>query len=157
MFLPTLWLITSNRCSPSSCRPLQPKLHIIHEDVLKVDLPFFDLCVANIPYQVCPLLRFCRLLSFACSQGFTCPIASFVTLLTHREQISSPLVFKLLTHRPFFRCAMLMVQREFAMRLVARPGDELYCRLSVNAQLLARCSHVMKVYTAVTHGELCGN
>ena len=39
-----------------------------HADVLKTQLPYFDLCVANIPYQ-----------------------------------ISSPLVFKLLTHRPMFR------------------------------------------------------
>ncbi len=28
------------------------KLQIIHGDVMKVDLPFFDVCVANIPYQV---------------------------------------------------------------------------------------------------------
>lgn len=46
----------------------QSKLQIMIGDVLKTDLPFFDLCVANIPYQ-----------------------------------ISSPLVFKLLLHRPLFR------------------------------------------------------
>lgn len=40
---------------------------------------------------------------------------------------------------------MLMFQREFAMRLVARPGDALYCRLSVNAQMWAKCTHIMKV------------
>lgn len=44
-----------------------------------------------------------------------------------------------------FRSATLMFQREFALRLIAKPGDDLYCRLSVNAQLLARISHVMKV------------
>merc|ERR1712212_1215996 len=60
-------------------------------------------------------------------------------------QISSPFVFKLLLHRPFFRCAVLMFQREFAMRLVAKPGDKLYCRLSVNTQLLARVDHIMKI------------
>lgn len=85
-------------------------------------------------------------------------------------QISSPFVFKLLLHRPFFRseeqhkywfyiyfstalklgiylfrCAVLMFQREFAMRLVAPPGDKLYCRLSINTQLLARVDHLMKV------------
>ena len=38
-----------------------------------------------------------------------------------------------------------MFQREFAMRLVAKPGEELYCRLSVNAQLYAKIEHVMKV------------
>lgn len=51
------------------------KLQIIHNDVLKVDLPYFDVCVANIPYN-----------------------------------ISSPLTFKLLAHRPIFRCAVLMYQ-----------------------------------------------
>lgn len=44
-----------------------------------------------------------------------------------------------------FRCAVLMFQREFAMRLVAPPGDKLYCRLSINTQLLARVDHLMKV------------
>lgn len=38
-----------------------------------------------------------------------------------------------------------MFQREFALRLVARPGDSLYCRLSVNTQLYAKVEHVMKV------------
>ncbi|XP_025752720.1 dimethyladenosine transferase isoform X2 [Oreochromis niloticus] len=38
-----------------------------------------------------------------------------------------------------------MFQREFAMRLVAKPGDKLYCRLSINTQLLARVDHLMKV------------
>jgi len=90
--------------------PLQQKLQIIYGDVIKIDLPYFDLCVANIPYQ-----------------------------------ISSPLIFKLLAHRPAFRCAVLMVQREFALRLIARPGDPLYCRLSINVQLLAKCTHLMKV------------
>ncbi|XP_001600750.1 probable dimethyladenosine transferase [Nasonia vitripennis] len=90
--------------------PIQSKLQIMVGDVLKMDLPFFDLCVANVPYQ-----------------------------------ISSPLVFKLLLHRPLFRCAVLMFQREFAERLVAKPGDKDYCRLSVNTQLLARVDMLMKV------------
>ena len=86
------------------------KLKLVQGDILKSDLPFFNLCVANIPYQ-----------------------------------ISSPIVFKLLSHRPLFRCAVLLVQREFAMRLVAKPNTDFYCRLSVNVQLLARVDHLMKV------------
>jgi 18S rRNA (adenine1779-N6/adenine1780-N6)-dimethyltransferase len=31
------------------------------------------------------------------------------------------------------------------MRLVAQPGSDLYCRLSVNVQLLAKVDHLMKV------------
>ncbi|CAB1322073.1 unnamed protein product [Coregonus sp. 'balchen'] len=50
------------------CTPMQTKLQILVGDVLKTELPFFDVCVANLPYQ-----------------------------------ISSPFVFKLLLHRPFFR------------------------------------------------------
>jgi 18S rRNA (adenine1779-N6/adenine1780-N6)-dimethyltransferase len=38
-----------------------------------------------------------------------------------------------------------MFQREFAMRLVARPGDSFWNRLSVNVQLYAKVDHVMKV------------
>eukprot|EP00128_Syssomonas_multiformis_P007988 Colp12_sorted_trinity150504_noHs@35334 len=90
--------------------PHAKKLEILMGDVMKTELPFFDVCVANLPYQ-----------------------------------ISSQIVFKLLEHRPFFRCAVLMFQREFAQRLVARPGDPLYCRLSVNTQLLSKVEHIMKV------------
>ena len=64
------------------------KFVLIPGDVLSVELPFFDVCVANIPYQ-----------------------------------ISSPLVFKLLSQKPMFRCAVLMFQKEFAQRLIAKPGS----------------------------------
>ncbi|KAI0601658.1 S-adenosyl-L-methionine-dependent methyltransferase [Biscogniauxia sp. FL1348] len=55
-------------------------------------------------------------------------------------QISSPLTFKLLSMPNPPRTCVLMFQRE-----TARPGDSLYCRLSVNAQFWARISHVLKV------------
>ena len=37
-----------------------------------------------------------------------------------------------------------MFQEEFALRLTASPGSDLYCRLSVNTQLLAKvmCDHL---------------
>ncbi|KAI0907430.1 dimethyladenosine transferase-like protein [Ustulina deusta] len=60
-------------------------------------------------------------------------------------QISSPLIFKLLRLPRPPRTCILMFQREFAMRLTARPGDSLYCRLSVNANFWAKISHVLKV------------
>ncbi|KAI1274018.1 dimethyladenosine transferase-like protein [Xylaria sp. FL0933] len=60
-------------------------------------------------------------------------------------QISSPLVFRLLRLPKPPRTCILMFQREFAMRLTARPGDSLYCRLSVNAQFWAKIEHVLKV------------
>ncbi|CAF9924122.1 MAG: Dimethyladenosine transferase [Heterodermia speciosa] len=59
--------------------------------------------------------------------------------------ISSPLTFKLLALSPSPRTCILMFQREFAMRLFAKPGDKLYNRLSVNAQMWAKIDHIMKV------------
>jgi len=85
-------------------------LQVIQGDVLKVEIPPFDVCVANLPYQ-----------------------------------ISSAFLFKMLEHTPAFRCAVVMFQLEFAQRLVAKAGDDLYCRLSVNTQLLARVESVLKV------------
>eukprot|EP01025_Chloroclados_australasicus_P051473 TRINITY_DN5991_c1_g1_i2.p2 TRINITY_DN5991_c1_g1~~TRINITY_DN5991_c1_g1_i2.p2 ORF type:complete len:405 (+),score=61.88 TRINITY_DN5991_c1_g1_i2:122-1336(+) len=90
--------------------PHESSLQIIQGDILRTELPYFDLCVANIPYN-----------------------------------ISSPLTFKLLGHRPMFRAAVIMYQHEFAMRLVAKTAEPLYSRLSVNTQLLARVSHLLKV------------
>ncbi len=48
--------------------------------------------------------------------------------------ISSPLTFRLLEHR--FTTAVIMYQREFAQRLIAREGSD-YSRLSVNLALRA--------------------
>lgn len=38
-----------------------------------------------------------------------------------------------------------MFQKQFAQRLIAKPGSQLYCRLSVNVQLLAKVDHLIKV------------
>lgn len=38
-----------------------------------------------------------------------------------------------------------MLQREFALRLIAQPSESLYCRLSVNVQLFSKVTHIMKV------------
>ncbi|KAG5357057.1 Dimethyladenosine transferase [Yarrowia sp. C11] len=91
-------------------KPEQKKLEIMLGDCIKTELPYFDVCISNTPYQ-----------------------------------ISSPLVFKLLNQPRPPRVSVLMFQHEFAMRLLARPGDSLYCRLSVNVQMWAKVSHVMKV------------
>ncbi|KAF2477730.1 rRNA adenine dimethylase [Lindgomyces ingoldianus] len=90
--------------------PEGQRLKVLLGDVIKTELPYFDVCISNTPYQ-----------------------------------ISSPLVFKLLSLPRPPRCCVLMFQREFAMRLFAKPGEKLYSRLSVNAQMWAKISHVMKV------------
>ncbi|OJJ30714.1 hypothetical protein ASPWEDRAFT_121180 [Aspergillus wentii DTO 134E9] len=90
--------------------PAQKRLDVILGDVMKTELPYFDVCISNTPYQ-----------------------------------ISSPLTFKLLATSPAPRICILMFQREFALRLFAKPGDKLYSRLSVNAQMWAKIDHIMKV------------
>jgi 18S rRNA (adenine1779-N6/adenine1780-N6)-dimethyltransferase len=90
--------------------PAARRLDVILGDVIKTELPYFDVCISNTPYQ-----------------------------------ISSPLTFKLLATSPSPRTCILMFQREFAMRLFAKPGDKLYSRLSVNAQMWAKIDHIMKV------------
>ncbi|HET6403766.1 MAG TPA: 16S rRNA (adenine(1518)-N(6)/adenine(1519)-N(6))-dimethyltransferase RsmA [Candidatus Thermoplasmatota archaeon] len=74
-----------------------PNVELIEGDAVQVELPRFDACVSNLPYQ-----------------------------------ISSPFLFRLLERD--FRVAVLMVQKEFADRLVAKVGTGDYGRLSVNAQ-----------------------
>lgn len=90
--------------------PAGKRLDVVLGDVIKTDLPYFDVCISNTPYQ-----------------------------------ISSPLTFKLLATTPAPRLCILMFQREFALRLFAKPGDKLYSRLSVNAQMWAKIDHIMKV------------
>ncbi|KAJ7088554.1 S-adenosyl-L-methionine-dependent methyltransferase [Mycena crocata] len=91
-------------------KPEQRKLEIIIGDFVKAELPYFDVCISNTPYQ-----------------------------------ISSPLIFRLLSHRPLPRVCILMFQREFALRLVARPSTDLWSRLSANVQLYAKVDHIMNV------------
>lgn len=50
-------------------------------------------------------------------------------------QISSPITFKLLDYT--FDFGILMYQLEFAQRMVAKPGERNYSRLSVTTQLLS--------------------
>lgn len=90
--------------------PVEKKLEIMLGDFMKTELPYFDICISNTPYQ-----------------------------------ISSPLVFKLINQPKPPRVSILMFQREFALRLLARPGDSLYCRLSANVQMWANVTHIMKV------------
>ena len=88
---------------------------------MKRDLPYFDVCISNTPYQ-----------------------------------ISSPLTFKLISHRPLFRCAILMFQRKFALRTMTQVKQSrsdcftLTCRLSVNCQLYSKVTHVMKARKRTT-------
>jgi 18S rRNA (adenine1779-N6/adenine1780-N6)-dimethyltransferase len=85
-------------------------LDVSEGDVLRAEWPPFDVCTANLPYQ-----------------------------------ISSPFTFRLLSHRPLFRCAVLMFQKEFAERLIAECGSKNYGRLALNTRLFVKVSCVCKV------------
>ncbi|AEH23807.1 16S rRNA (adenine(1518)-N(6)/adenine(1519)-N(6))-dimethyltransferase RsmA [Pyrococcus yayanosii] len=58
-------------------------------------------------------------------------------------QISSPFTFRLLRHE--FEVAVLMYQLEFALRMVAKPGDKNYSRLSLMVQALAEAEIAERV------------
>jgi 18S rRNA (adenine1779-N6/adenine1780-N6)-dimethyltransferase len=87
---------------------LKNKLVLITEDVLGYDIPHFDICISNIPFDS-----------------------------------SLPVMLKLISCD--FKCAYLLMQREFGARLTARPGSPDYSRLSVIVQLPAHVEHVAKV------------
>ncbi|KAL6656587.1 hypothetical protein ACP70R_004367 [Stipagrostis hirtigluma subsp. patula] len=59
--------------------------------------------------------------------------------------ISSPLIAKLLFGPYRFRTATLLLQKEFARRLVATPGDGEYNRLAANVRLVADTRLLMDV------------
>ncbi|CBI17432.3 unnamed protein product, partial [Vitis vinifera] len=59
--------------------------------------------------------------------------------------ISSPLVAKLVFGANPFRSATLLLQKEFARRLLANPGDSEFNRLAVNVKLVAEVEFVMDV------------
>jgi 16S rRNA (adenine1518-N6/adenine1519-N6)-dimethyltransferase len=85
-----------------------PNVELVRGDAVQVDIPAFDACVSNLPYQ-----------------------------------ISSPFLFRLLERD--FRVAVLLVQKEFADRLVAEPRTGDYGRLSVNAQRKADVRMIARV------------
>lgn len=68
-------------------------VEIINKDALKIDFPYFNKIISNLPYQ-----------------------------------ISSPITFKFLEYD--FDLAILMYQKEFADRMVAKVGNKNYSRLS---------------------------
>jgi 16S rRNA (adenine1518-N6/adenine1519-N6)-dimethyltransferase len=63
--------------------------------------------------------------------------APFVVVANIPYNISTPLIFRLLSARRFVRRIVLMLQKEVAMRLTARPGTKEYGALTISASLFA--------------------
>ena len=84
----------------------------------------------------------------ACGDALTYPLedlsAGTIVVANLPYYISTPLLFRLLEHRPRFPRLVLMLQNEVADRLVARPGSADYGVLSVMVQYAA---HVTKAFT----------
>lgn len=59
--------------------------------------------------------------------------------------IATPLLIKWLDRAGDYRSLTLMVQKEVAMRLVARPGDKAYGRLSVRVHWVCEAQHLFDV------------
>ncbi|KAL6714717.1 Dimethyladenosine transferase [Lecanora helva] len=109
-------------------KPEAKRLEVMLGDVVKTELPYFDVCISNTPYQV-----------------HQDPFLKTWNFMLINRQISSPLTFKLLALSPAPRTCILTFQLEFAQRLFARPGSALYSRLSVNTQMWATVTHIMKI------------
>ncbi len=84
------------------------RLHLIRGDATRVDLPPFEMVVANLPYSA-----------------------------------SSKITFRLLEIG--FEVAVLMYQKEFAQRMIARPGTPAVGRLSVMVQTYATVKPLLEL------------
>lgn len=74
-----------------------------------------------------------------CARGdfLRAPLPPFDVLVANIPyQISSPVLYRLFSHSPRPRRAVVMFQKEFAERLVCPPGGSQYCRLSVTTALV---------------------
>ena len=83
---------------------------------------------------------------FFCVQGcaLRVPLPSYDRLVANIPyQISSPVLARLWSAWPPPKSATLLVQEEFAERLVARPGSSSYSRLSVNCALLSSSARIV--------------
>ena len=102
---------------------------------------------------LCRLLEARRIewqnVDLVCADALTHPFetvpAGAVVVANLPYYIATPLLFKLLAHRPRFPRLVLMLQNEVADRLVAGPGDADYGILSVMAQYAAEIRKAFKV------------
>jgi 16S rRNA (adenine1518-N6/adenine1519-N6)-dimethyltransferase len=107
----------------------------------------------EIDAELCRLLEARRMqwqnVELICADALTHPLdtvpAGAVVVANLPYYISTPLLFKLLAHRPRFPRLVLMLQNEVADRLVARPADGEYGILSVMAQYAAEITKAFKV------------
>lgn len=124
--------------------PSQKKLEVLLGDAIKLDFPAHDVCISNTPYQISSPLVF-KLLSMPNPPRCCVLMFQVRTGLPPPHPPTSPTHTLCLYKQVPLTLTPPFAQREFALRLTARPGDTLYNRLSVNAQFFAKITHIMKV------------
>lgn len=103
-----------------------PNIEWVHADILEVSL-------------VDALARYARALPDARSSG------TLKILGNLPYNMSSPILFWMLDQRTAISRAIVMVQKEVALRIVATPGGKEYGILSVFVQAYGRCSKLFDV------------
>ena len=98
--------------------PLEPPPRFLYGDALRADWPGLLAQIGDRPYVVMGNIPF---------------------------QITSPLLEVILNLSPLPQRSVLLVQREFAERLAARPGRRAYNALTVKTSLVARVRQVLFV------------
>ncbi|QLH74670.1 MAG: ribosomal RNA small subunit methyltransferase A [Methanomassiliicoccales archaeon] len=114
-----------------------PGLGILTERLVKmpVDLKLIELDRALLPYLQ---QRFGKTTEIIGGDALKVVWPHFDRFISNVPySISSPLIFRLLEHD--FKCAVVMVQKEFADRMGARADTEDYGRLSVGVYYRAEC------------------
>ncbi|MBU0533639.1 MAG: ribosomal RNA small subunit methyltransferase A [Candidatus Omnitrophica bacterium] len=104
-----VFAIEKDRGAASSLKELAavsyPNVKVINDDILKIDL---EIILRESP--------------------------EWKVVSNPPYSIASPILFKLISFKKKFSCIVLMLQKEFAQRLVACPGSENYSFLSIKAQ-----------------------
>ncbi len=93
-----------------------PNVRVINEDILKIDL-----------------------------ESILKGSSSWKVVSNPPYSIASPILFKLISYRKKFSSIILMLQKEFARRLVAKPGSENYSFLTVKVQFYMDIEIIHKV------------
>lgn len=105
---------------------------LIHEDVLKADLT-----------KIIQEWQEKGTGTFLTKEKGACPPVKVIGNLPY--YISTPILFHLIEHAKIFLQAVLMLQKEVALRLSAQPGEEDYSRLSLTGRLYGKTKFLFDV------------
>lgn len=108
------------------------RIQLIHADILKIDWKWLAL-------QIHQMLG----VRSSSSRGDAKTKIKVISNLPY--YITAPILFDLIEHKHLFSDAVLMMQKEVAMRLVAQPGSKEYGRLTLGVRYAAETRHAFDV------------